>query len=279
MTTLTATTSTTTITGDTTGTLVFNVGSGPTTALTLNTDQTATFTSPLVSTGTNPHNIAAGTLKTSPTAGDVEYDGGVFYATPTTGQRAVVQTLAQGISASTYNGPINTTYVKLVNSGTNGALYVVAGYIYLFEVVLVSTVNGGGTNSRTPQFVLVNSAVSGAATLTFSPFVMNSTLYPAATINVAPYWNVNQQQAYSQGSPTGGASGNANFTTASVSSVNTLAMYGRGIFQVSTSGYFSPAYALTNTVSVAYQNRPGTFFTVTPLGYSASTSLTIGSWA
>jgi hypothetical protein len=73
MSTITATTTTTTVTGNTSGTLVFAVGSGPTTVLTLGTDQKATFGVGV--SASSPLTIPSGTLKTSPSAGDIEYDG------------------------------------------------------------------------------------------------------------------------------------------------------------------------------------------------------------
>lgn len=270
MSTITATTTTTTVTGDTSGTLVFAVGSGPTTVLTLGTDQKATLGVGMSTP--SPLTIPSGTLKTSPAAGDIEYDGYALYATPTTGQRGAVPTNSQYVSSGAVGGPSTTTAFPIA-SGTNGGIQILANVVYLYEFWFYATNSGTATASRRI------SVKSGDAIISSSGFV-NVQMY-AATNAAATTWtgstgiSANSFFGVDSGNPlTGGTASQAGTSTGPT--VTTV--IGRGALRSTTGGYLITTYVLNTNVTTAYSTA-NAFISVTPLGYSASNTFSIGSWA
>ena len=267
MSTITATTTTTTVTGDTSGTLVFAVGSGPTTVLTLGTDQKATLGVGMSTP--SPLTIPSGTLKTSPAAGDIEYDGYALYATPTTGQRGAVPTNSQYVSSGAVGGPSTTTAFPIA-SGTNGGIQILANVVYLYEFWFYATNNGTATISRR---IFVK---SGDAIINSSGFA-GVHMY-AASNSAATSWtgstgiSANSFFGVDFNTSSGTVSQNATSTGPTVTTV-----VGRGALRSTTGGYLITTYVLNTSVGTAYSTAAASI-SVTPLGYSASNTFSIGSY-
>jgi hypothetical protein len=78
--------------------------------------------------------FTAGTLATSPQAGDTEYDGVVKYSTPIAGERGVIQAEQFiTVQGGTRTLASQTAAQKIFGTPTNGALTVGAGRSYWFE--------------------------------------------------------------------------------------------------------------------------------------------------
>lgn len=78
-------------------------------------------------------NMVAGTVQTTPNAGDLEFDGKAFFNTPFTGGRHVVNAEQFCRLQATYTLTSQTAAQKLLNASTNGAVDVQSGQLYYFE--------------------------------------------------------------------------------------------------------------------------------------------------
>lgn len=160
-----------------------------------------TLTSELIlATGTttlSPLTFQSGTLQTAPVAGDMEYDGNVFYGTVGSSNRGVMAVEYFVVLQTTNTLTSQTAAQPLFDGGgtglTNGALSLGTGTFFfecLYHLASMSTTSGsfgfalGGTATKTQYWTATakKSALSTAATAqtTFNT-AANTTLATAST--------------------------------------------------------------------------------------------------
>jgi hypothetical protein len=199
-----------------------------------------------------PITLTSGTNLTSASAGNVEYDGTVFYATPATTQRSVIMTEQMIILSATYTLTSQTAAQKLFNATTNGAVSITAG-AYEFEcnfaLTGLSAVNGqfgfalGGTATFTQGYTSVATvAATSLATATASVISFSS----AANVAIA-------------------TTGTGTFGTAQIN----------GIIRCTVAGTIIPSVSLNTAAAAVVQTN--SFFRLRPIGASNVTNT--GAWS
>lgn len=229
------------------------VGLSATQTLTGKTLTSPTITGAALSAGTAsvaPFNLTSGTNLTTATAGAVEYDGTVFYATPTASQRGVIMAEQIILLQSAYTLTSQTAAQKLFNTPASGQVTLSVG-TYEFEcsyflTSLSSTSGGygfalGGTATFTQSYLAIAKKDTSLANQN-QPFMSYNT---AANINIT-------------GSNTN-TTGNA---------------YISGIINVSASGTIIPQVSLT--IAAAAIVGIGSYFRIRPIGSTTVTS--VGAW-
>jgi hypothetical protein len=214
-----------------------------------------TLTNAALSAGTTtaaPLNLTSGTNLTTATAGAMEYDGTVFYATPTASQRGVIMAEQIILLQAAYTLTSQTAAQALFNTPAGGQVTLTTG-TYEFEcfysLSAMSSTSGsfgfalGGTATKTQFFwSLAQKGAAAAATATATQ----------STYNVA-----------------------AN-TTLATASVNTVGYANiSGIINVSASGTVIPQVSLG--VAAAAVVGIGAYFRIRPIGSTTVTS--VGNWS
>ena len=217
--------------------------------------QTLTNKSVALAAGTTsvaPFNLTSGTNLTTATAGAVEYDGTVFYATPTASQRGVIMAEQIILLQSAYTLTSQTAAQKLFNTPTNGQVTLSVG-TYEFEcaysLTAMSTTSGsfgfalGGTATKTQFFWSLAAKASPVATTTAANSTYNvtaaNTALTAATANAVGYANIS------------------------------------GIINVSVTGTVIPQVSLG--IAAAAVVGIGAYFRIRPIGSTTVTS--VGNWS
>jgi hypothetical protein len=214
-----------------------------------------TLTNAALSAGTAtaaPLNLTSGTNLTTATAGAMEYDGTVFYATPTVSQRGVIMAEQIILLQAAYTLTSQTAAQALFNTPAGGQVTLTAG-TYEFEcfysLSAMSATSGsfgfalGGTATKTQFFwSLAQKGAAAVATATATQ----------STYNVAA---------------------NTALTTASVNTVGYANI--SGIINVSASGTVIPQVSLG--VAAAAVVGIGSYFRIRPIGSTTVTS--VGNWS
>jgi hypothetical protein len=199
-----------------------------------------------------PFNLTSGANLTTATAGAVEYDGTVFYATPTASQRGVIMAEQIILLQSAYTLTSQTAAQKLFNTPANGQVTLTAGtyefecFYYLSSMSSTSGSFGfalGGTATMTQFFWSLAAKANPAATTTAANSTYNvtaaNTALSAATVNTVGYANIS------------------------------------GIINVSVSGTVIPQVSLG--VAAAAVVNIGAYFRIRPIGNTTVTS--VGNWS
>jgi hypothetical protein len=198
-----------------------------------------------------PFNLTSGTNLTTATAGAIEYDGTVLYATPTALQRGVIMAEQIILLQSAYTLTSQTAAQKLFNTPTNGQVTLSVG-TYEFECFYTLTAMSATSGSY-------GFALGGTAT--FTQFYLasadkRSTL--AAPQSVQTSYNV------------------AAITSMALANVNTTGVAQiSGIINVSASGTIIPQVSLT--IAAAAVVGIGSYFRIRPIGSTTVTS--VGNWS
>jgi hypothetical protein len=214
-----------------------------------------TLTNAALSAGTAtaaPLNLTSGTNLTTATAGAMEYDGTVFYATPTASQRGVIMAEQIILLQAAYTLTSQTAAQAMFNTPAGGQVTLTAG-TYEFEcfysLSAMSATSGsfgfalGGTATKTQFFwSLAQKGAAAVATATATQ----------STYNVAA---------------------NTALTTASVNTVGYANI--SGIINVSASGTVIPQVSLG--VAAAAVVGIGSYFRIRPIGSTTVTS--VGNWS
>jgi hypothetical protein len=229
-------------------------------------------------TTTTPVQLTTGTLNTTAVAGGLEFNSGIWYATPSAGSRGIMNTSHLFILSanSTLGGTVlsggavtatNTGYGIFGGAtgiGTAGQFNAVAGTTYQFELkVLLGT--SGTPGSSTMQFSFGGTGttatynwyqyqttcanlnyVPGSGTVQFSGAAGNIAIQTFAGTSTLP--NV-----------TSGVVVAANQTLHKVLEVN-------GIISVNTAGTILPQVSFGSALNVIVQALPGSYFKLTPIG-------------
>jgi hypothetical protein len=203
--------------------------------------------------------LTSGTNLTSATAGAVEYDGKVVYATPIGTQRGIVPTQQYYRLNSTVAGADSTSAQNIFGVGVTLS----ASTVYEFEIFAIFT-KTAGTTSHNFQFNF-----GGTATI-------NNILY----FDVAAYSGaalpIQQQTNFY------GAAANATTTTISVNNLTaatvTVAHTMKGTVSINAGGTFIPQYTLSAAPGGAYSTNIGSFIRINPIGASGANT-SVGTWA
>ncbi len=203
-----------------------------------------------------PALLTSGTNLTTATAGAVEYDGKVVYATPAGAQRGILPA-AQYFRLNSALAGANATGVQNV-FGVGVTL--ASSTIYQFEFIF-AMVKTAGTTSHT-----VSIGFGGTATL-------NNIMFTA----VDQYNSAN----FATGTPALMYSTTASqtvWTSAITLAAMTVIMSCRGSVSIATGGTFIPQYALSAAPGGAYSTAIGSHMLIYPVG-AAGANVNVGTWA
>jgi hypothetical protein len=231
------------------------VGLAATQTLTGKTLTSPTITGAALSAGTAsvaPFNLTSGTNLTTATAGAIEYDGTVFYATPTASQRGVIMAEQIILLQAAYTLTSQTAAQAMFNTPAGGQVTLTTG-TYEFEcfysLSAMSASSGsfgfalGGTATKTQFFWSLAAKGSPLATTTAANSTYNvtaaNTALSAASVNTVGYANIS------------------------------------GIINVSVSGTVIPQVSLG--VAAAAVVGIGAYFRIRPIGSTTVTS--VGNWS
>jgi len=205
-------------------------------------------------TSLSPLQFTSGTNLTTATAGTLEYDGSVFYASVAANTRAGVR-VEQLVQLNTaYLLTSQTAAQKLFNASTNGAITLPVG-CYEFECRFALTALSATSGS-------FGFAMGGAATFTQQ---WTSAASKAATLATAATW----QMAYN-------VAANTTLATASTSTVGTAIIRGR--LNVTVTGTVIPQISLTQLATPTVS--AGSFFRVNSISASnGATNILVGNWS
>jgi hypothetical protein len=204
--------------------------------------------------------LTAGTNTSVISAGAVEYNGSVFFGSPTAGQRGLLPTEYLVALASNYIGNDSSSSQKVFNVPTDGAVAVLANTTYMIEgLYIIAPAITFNAESLQTLFSL-----DGGATLTSIRYVADAStgLANASTA-------LKRTQVASAGAVTvtdvapGGAATN-------------FVVQIRGIIRTNTAGTLTPGFRFTGTPGSAPIVQANSFFRLVPVGSGSTT--TIGAW-
>jgi hypothetical protein len=201
----------------------------------------------------SPINFEAGTNTTLAFAGNMEYDGTVFYATPAMDARAILGTSFYR-RMGTANVTANTTGLLSIVNIRNGGVQLNAGVIYEFEGMWRMVTPIGATR-------IERISIDGTATFTDIQFRAERN---AANANVAGVvvWGNQKTTTY-------------NMTTSSAIATNSVFMI-KGTCKVNTAGNMNIFVSHSATASSTILE--GAWMKVTPIGAPAGVDSTVGNW-
>lgn len=194
---------------------------------------------------------------TTAAAGQIEYDGKVFYGTPQSTQRGVIPgeqyfRLDAALAGANVNTAQNTFGVGVSLS---------ASTVYEFEAVFALSKTAGTTShTTTPSF-------GGTATLNNISFVQyTSPSTVGSTDRVAT-------NAVFPSSAAGVA-----VAGATTSATYFVTVVQKGTVSINAAGSFIPQYTLSAAPGGAYSTVAGSYFKIYPIGTSGA-NISVGTWA
>jgi hypothetical protein len=224
-------------------------------------------------TTTTPLQLTTGTLNTSAVAGALEFNSGIWYATPSTGSRGIMETshlFILSANASLNNGSAitapNTGYGIFgggTGTGTAGQFNAVASTTYEFELkVLLGT--AGVPSSSTMQFSFGGTGTAATynwyqydTMVTGAPYVSGAgASTPSTTPSVQNFAGTSTLPTATSG-----------VILAAGTTVN-RSMVVKGIISVNTTGTILPQVSFGGSIGVIVQALPGSYWKITPLGGS-----------
>ena len=200
--------------------------------------------------------FTAGDVLATPGAGAFEYDGVVFYTTPTASRRGLAPSVAFRLQAS--NNVLSDSASAQNVFSSPSAITLDASTAYMFEAVYYIT-RSAGTNSHTLSTLF---ALSGT---------LSSMTYTADTTST----NGNALGAVSRIYGTGATA--TVVTAASTTAAENITVVLKGIVKSNASGTFTPQIQFSSAPGGAPTVLANSYIKLVPLGTSAVAS--IGSWA
>ena len=220
---------------------------------------------------TTPVQLTTGTLNTSAVAGALEFNSGIWYATPSTGSRGILNTSHLFILSA--NSNINTGTAPTSNigygifggstgTGTAGQFNAVAGTTYQFELKVLIGMQPA-PNSATMQFAFGGTGTAATINwyqydtmVTGVPFVFGANAAPTPGTAAAV-----QNFAGTSTLPTA--------TSGVILAAGTTAnrsIVVKGVISINTAGTLLPTIAFGATTGSVMQAVAGSYWKITPLG-------------
>ena len=217
------------------------------------------FVRPSVGTGTRaPVRFTAGTNVLTPASGSFEYDGVVFYATPTNNNRGVLSNEYVLALTSNYVANNSASPQKVFNNPTNGTIELDGNTTYMMEGVYYIT-RTLGTNSHTLSTLF---AVGGSvSSITYQVDATSSNGNVLTPVN----------RIYST-SITATA-----VTAASTTATETITVHLRGIVRTNAAGSFTPQIQYSSAPGGAPTILANSYFRMRPIGNGTVAS--VGNWS
>jgi hypothetical protein len=213
---------------------------------------------PAGTSSVSPIALAAGTNRSTATAGSVEYNGKTLLFTPQGTQRGVVPGMQTYFLNSDFVGTTATTDQPIFGVGVTLSSSTV--YRFRANFGMSKTV---GTQSHTLAL-----AFGGTATLNNIAYQPISNWRTIGFTGLSAPDNVAFIQT---------ASSTVVTTAGATSSRQFMAVY-EGTVSVNAGGTFIPSYTLSASPTGAYSTAAGSFFEIWPIGASGS-NVSIGAWA
>jgi hypothetical protein len=204
--------------------------------------------------------LTSGTNLTTTTAGAIEYDGKVIYATPIGTQRGIVPAqqyyrLNSGLAGANVNTAQSIFGVGCTLSSNT---------VYEFEIVVQMIKTTGSTAH--------NIGIGFGGTATNNNFVYQ---YIGGLHSATDYFQI-------AGPIFGGFHQSASNTNVSGGTGATSTLYFwftlKGTVSINTGGTFIPQYTCTNAPGGAYTTQAGSFIRINPIGASGATT-SVGAWS
>ncbi len=207
-----------------------------------------------------PLHMQSGTNLTTPTAGDFEYDGSVFYATPVASNRALsVTDHFLTLSSNQTGSNVNTAQPWFPGGGATG-LTVAGGTTYFFEGLLAFS-KTAGTTSRT-----IGMNFGGSASLTSIAYFVTASAADATSLSNAP----------DQSSWVEVATNTTVWSTASTSANQYVMIRIAGTVRINAGGTFIPNFQYSAAPGGAPTVRANSWFRMRPAG--SGSVLSVGNW-
>lgn len=205
-----------------------------------------------------PVRFTSGTNTSTAAAGAFEYDGVVFYGTPTASNRGVLAAEQFIALVNDYVANDSASAQKVFNSPTNGAITLDASTTYMFEGVYYIT-RALGSNSHTLSTLF---ALGGTLT---------SITYTADTTSTAS--NILGAVSRIYGTSASGVV----VTGASTATDENITVVLKGIVRTNGAGTFTPQIQYSSAPGGAPTILKNSYFRVVPLGTSSVAS--VGNWS
>ena len=212
-------------------------------------------------TSLSPLTFQAGTNLTNATAGTVEYDGNVFYSTPSA--RGITPSLLTYRLNANLAGQAVTTSQNIFGVGAT----VNASTIYGFRVVgTIAKTSGTGSHSVSLGF---DNSTATFDNLHAQGFYQNIQAAPNASSTTATA-SLNYGVHTSEATLTyvNGVSGATRTGTFLLS----------GSFSVNAGGTFTPVFKISSTTAGIYSALAGSYMEIWPMG-AAGSNISVGPWA
>lgn len=204
-----------------------------------------------------PVTMVSGTNLTTPTAGVIEYDGKVFYATPAASNRAVNVATYYACNAANVT-LLDQTTAQAVLTAAHDTITLPANTLYRLVGRFVIT-RAAGTTSHTASFGFATSGSISSALIIYT--ISN------------PTGNV-----LSAGSRIYATSNAATvLTAANTSATENLVIEVNGTFRMTSAGTFIPQLSYSAAPGGAPTCLSGSYVEITPLGTDTATS--VGNWS
>jgi len=217
------------------------------------------FSRPTTGTAAQPPiKFTAGSNNSGIVAGALEYDGVVFYGTPTVSNRGLIPVEQFIALVSDYIANDSSTAQKVFNSPTNGAITLDAGTTYMIEGVYYIT-RALGSNSHTLSTLF---ALGG--TLTSITYTADTTSTTGAVLGAV-------SRIY------GTAVTALTVTAASVSTTENITVVIKGMVRTNAAGTFTPQIKYDSAPGGAPTILKNSYFRMTPVG--TSTVASVGNWS
>lgn len=208
----------------------------------------------------SPVLLASGTNLSVPAAGAFEYDGVVFYGTPTASQRGVLNTQHFIALVSNYTGNDVNTAQKVFDSPTNGTMTFAASTTYMLEATYYIT-RSVGSNSHTLSTLF---AIGGGGSLT-------SIAYTADTTSTASNILGAVSRIYATAATATAVTG------ASTDTNENITVTLRGIIRTNAAGTITPQIQYSAAPGGAPTILANSYLRLIPIGTNSVAS--VGNWS
>jgi hypothetical protein len=226
------------------------------------------FVRPSIGTSTQaPLVFTPGSLVTAnvsaPVGGSIEYDGVVFYGTPTAVQRGVIPAEQFIVLASNYTANNSAAAQQVFNSPAAGSITLAASTTYFFEGQYIIQ-RSLGTTAHT--FGVLFATGGTLTSIAYTAEVSNQTSASVITPSVQT-----SSRIYNT------AVTESTLTSSSSTQYEDITVYIRGTVRTNSGGTFTPQMKYSTAPGGAPTVLANSFFRMTPVGTSSVAS--VGNWS